>query len=117
MKTTVQSRRWMLVGIAVLLAAWLPIPIEFYVTNASGAPVHARISGTDVWIEAVPGAHVDLGGYGYDGLCSPPDRYLPPEFSGLEIKLADGQVVEVSRATFAERAVHDRGWTYRFEGR
>lgn len=84
--------------------------------NTATEDVHARLAGTDTWVAAKPDAEVSLGAFDYDGLCSPPDRWLPDTFAGLEVKRADGSVTTISRQAFEAEAVHDRGWVYRFRG-
>ena len=115
MKRRSITRRWFLVGSVGLLAAWQPVPVPIHVVNASGEDVQVRIAGSEVWIEAKAGPEVvSLGAFNYDGFCSPPARWLPESFAGLEFKLEDGSVVEVSREAF--EAEYGRGGGYRFRG-
>lgn len=120
MKRRITTRRWFLVGSVGFLAAWEPYPVSVNVVNASGEDVQVRfagLAGHEAWVEAKAGADVHLGSFPYASLCSPPDRWLHESFTGLEIKLADGSVVEVSREAFEKEAEYHRRWIYRFRGR
>ena len=110
------SRRWFLVGSVGLLVAWQPYPVSLDVVNAAGEDVQVRIAGDTAWIEAKAGAAVYLGSFPYGGLCNPPDRWVPEDFTGLEFKLANGSVVQVSREAFEKEAEYKGGWIYRFRG-
>lgn len=48
----------------------------------------------------------------YDGLCSPPDRWLSNDFRGLKIRYPDGTVRTVSREEFLSHARYDHHWHY-----
>jgi len=87
------------------------------VANASRRKVQVRMIGEREWIDAAIGASVDVVQFNYAGLCSPPVRWLPEEFTGLEFKLEDGSVVHVSREEFEAEAEYDHRWIYRFRGK
>jgi hypothetical protein len=115
-KRPLSTRRWFLVGSVGLLAGWEPTPVPLRVVNASGEDVDVRLAGEEAWTEVKAGAEILLRTLVHHGLCSPSDRWLPESFAGLEFKLADDSVVEVSREAFEKEAEHKRGWTYRFRG-
>lgn len=77
-----------------------------------------HLKGVSGWAEVEAGTTDIIGACKYPGLCKPPERWLSDDFDGIEIKLADGTVIEVSRADF-EAAAECRhlAWHYRFEGR
>ncbi len=120
MKRRITTRRWFLVGSVGFLAAWEPYPVSVNVVNASGEDVQVRFAGRaghEAWIEAKAEGDVPIGGFSYASLCNPPDRWVPDHFTGLEIKLADGSVVQVSREAFeAEAEYRHHRWIYRFRG-
>ncbi len=117
MKRQLATRRWFLVGSVGLLAAWEPGRVPLAVVNASSRIVQVRLVGDEAWIEAKVRADVRVQVFAYHGLCSPPDRWLPDEFTGLEFKLEDGSVVHVSREEFEAEAEYDHRWIYRFRGK
>jgi hypothetical protein len=112
------SRRVFLIASLGALAAWEAYPVFIFLMNATDQAVNGRLKGTSGWGEVPAGSERTIGACKYPGLCKPPERWLSDDFDGIEIKLADGTVIEVSRADF-EAAAECRhlAWHYRFEGR
>lgn len=114
------GRRLALLGSLGLLAGWEPYRVNIYVVNATGETVHGRLVTPqrrgDDWFEVKAGETGPVGACLHHGLCSPSAGWLPDDFEGIELKLADGTVITVSRERFEREAVRSRGWQYRFDG-
>lgn len=111
------TRRMFLLGSLGAVAAWEAYPVGIRLENASDQLLSGRLKGDPDWRSVEPGTTNIIGTCPYHGLCNPPARWLSEDFDGIEIRRADGTVIEVSRAAFEVDAVaKGHNWYYRFEG-
>lgn len=97
-----------------LLTGCLPVDVPVHVHNEMASAVKVRIAGGNPpWATIAPSEAVGVGAFQYTGWGNVPDRWVPDDFTGLEVLLSTEARADVDADAFLGAATYDRGWTYR----
>jgi len=92
------------------------VPVPLYVDNHTGETLEVRIAGSrGGWASIEPGATGSIGAFQYGGWCNVPERWVPDDFAGLEVRSQSGHRRDVTAERFVKDARFGRGWTLRLD--
>ncbi len=103
------SRRVFLLGATGFLLAFDQVPVRFEIENGTTQTIHVRLDSDRPWEEIPAGKTARLATFPHSGLCSPPERWLPESFTGLDVQLDGGRVKRIDRRNFEEHGAWGRG--------